>query len=136
MGKSYLVTMGGEAQGDNAWVKEGVYRDYTKEAFRLIDSSKPYFDGYILFDNDTIKNLPYYNEHKKEIIAKFSELIDLEEIRENDFNLNISRYIDISPEEEPVDVIKCLKEIRTIQRERKGLEEIFEKNIRELGYDN
>ena len=60
---------------------------------------------------------------------------DLEEIQENDFNLNVSRYIDILPEEEPIDVTECIVELRKLQGERMELEEEFEKNMRELGYD-
>lgn len=72
---------------------------------------------------------------KKEEIEKFSALIDLEEIQENDFNLNVSRYIDILPEEETIDVAKCIVELRQLQTERLGLEEEFGRNMRELGYE-
>jgi len=72
---------------------------------------------------------------KKEIKEKFSDLIDLEEIRENDYNLNVSRYIDTLPEEEPVDIKQVLKSLTKLQEERKRLEEEFKKNMVELGYD-
>ncbi|KKN84239.1 hypothetical protein LCGC14_0290530 [marine sediment metagenome] len=72
---------------------------------------------------------------KKKEIEKFSALIDLEEIQENDFNLNVSRYIDILPEEEPVDVAESIEELRRLQTKRLELEEEFERNMRELGYD-
>lgn len=37
-------------------------------------------------------------------IAKYSRLVDLSEIDENDFNLNIRRYVDNTPDPEPEDV--------------------------------
>lgn len=37
-------------------------------------------------------------------IPKYSRLVDLKEIEENDFNLNIRRYVDNTPEPEPEDV--------------------------------
>ncbi len=70
----------------------------------------------------------------KEEIGKFSALIDLEEIKVNDYNLYVSRYIDILPEEEPIDVIECIKELRKLQEERAASETEFETNMRELGY--
>jgi len=71
---------------------------------------------------------------KKEEIAKFSALIDLEEIQENDFNLNVSRYIDILREEEPVDISECIKKLKKIQAERLELEDEFDKNMKDLDY--
>ena len=47
---------------------------------------------------DTYKN-------KKEI-DKFSKIISLKEIEENEYNLNITRYIDTFEEEEKDDLIK------------------------------
>ena len=40
---------------------------------------------------------------KREEIDKYSHKATLEEIRENDFNLNIPRYVDTFEEEEPID---------------------------------
>jgi len=42
-------------------------------------------------------------EGKKEI-EKYSRLVDIKEIEENDFNLNIRRYVDNSPDPEPENV--------------------------------
>jgi len=69
------------------------------------------------------------------IIEKFSDLIDFEEIKENDFNLNVSRYVDILPEEEPIDIHDVLIQIREIKKKREELEEEFEINMRDLGYE-
>ncbi len=72
---------------------------------------------------------------KREEIDKFSAIIDLEEIEENDFNLNVSRYIDILPEEEPIDVSECIAELKKLQDERSELETVFKTNMEEFGYD-
>jgi type I restriction enzyme M protein len=42
--------------------------------------------------------------HERREIPKYSRLVSLEEIRENDYNLNIRRYVDNSPDPEPEDV--------------------------------
>ncbi len=47
-------------------------------------------------------------------VEKYLRVVDIEEIKQNDFNLNISRYIDTSENEKPIDlalVVKNLKEI-------------------------
>ena len=72
---------------------------------------------------------------KKEIVEKFSDIIDLEEIRENDYNLNVSRYVDILPEEKPIDVKECIKEIDQLKKQRINLEHEFNDNMKELGYN-
>ena len=74
----------------------------------------------------------YYD---KKIIEKFSELVERDEIIKNDYNLNVSRYVDILPEEEHIDVEKCIEEVGNIQKVRKELELKFDQNMKELGYD-
>jgi type I restriction enzyme M protein len=50
-----------------------------------------------------IEKISYVFEHKLEI-EKYSRLVGLDEIAQNDFNLNIRRYVDNTPEPEPEDV--------------------------------
>jgi type I restriction enzyme M protein len=45
-----------------------------------------------------------YVFHQKIEEPKYSRLVDLEEIKKNDYNLNIRRYVDNTPEPEPEDV--------------------------------
>ena len=41
---------------------------------------------------------------------KYSKIVGLEEIKENDYNLNIPRYIDTFEEEEPINIVKVMIE--------------------------
>lgn len=50
-----------------------------------------------------IEKITYVFEQKQEI-DKYSRLVGLDEIVKNDFNLNIRRYVDNTPEPEPEDV--------------------------------
>ncbi len=52
---------------------------------------------------------------------KYSYVATYEEIKENDFNLNIPRYVDTFEEEEPIDMKAVSKEITAIESE---LEEV------------
>jgi len=52
---------------------------------------------------EDIEKIDFVFTHKKEI-EKYSKLIDKKTIEEHDYNLNIRRYVDNTPEPEPEDV--------------------------------
>lgn len=58
----------------------------------------------------------------REGIEGYSHLASFEEIKENDFNLNITRYVDTFVEEEPVDMATIGSNIKDIRREKEELE--------------
>ena len=68
-----------------------------------------------------------------ETVDKFSYVASLEEIEENDYNLNIPRYVDTFEEEEPVDMEQVAKNIEDIQTELKEVEGQMQKYLKELG---
>jgi type I restriction enzyme M protein len=53
----------------------------------------------------------------REEISKFSHLASFEEVKENDFNLNIPRYVDTFEEEEEIDVMALQNEIESLEAE-------------------
>ena len=50
----------------------------------------------------------------RKFIDKYSYVADLEEIKENDYNLNIPRYVDTFEEEEVIPLKDILKEMKDI----------------------
>ena len=44
-------------------------------------------------------------------------MASFEEVKENDFNLNIPRYVDTFEEEDPVDLVQVSQEIQQVQQE-------------------
>ena len=63
------------------------------------------------------------------LIFKFCKIIACinEEIKENDFNLNIPRYVDTFEEETPIDMVALGKEMKSINEEEAKLEkEIYD----------
>ena len=48
-------------------------------------------------------------------VEKYSSLATLEEIIENDYNLNIPRYVDTFEEEEPIDINKVAEELLEVE---------------------
>jgi len=71
---------------------------------------------------------------KREGIDKYSYLATFEEIAENDFNLNIPRYVDTFEEEAEIDLMAVRKERLKLQDELQGLEEKMQGYLEELGY--
>jgi type I restriction enzyme M protein len=67
-------------------------------------------------------------------IEKYCRPVSLDEIRANDYNLNITRYIDITEEEEPIDVQVVLNQLKELKKERAGVEEKMNQYLNELGY--
>jgi type I restriction enzyme M protein len=66
---------------------------------------------------------------------KYSYLAPLEEIAENDYNLNIPRYVDTFEEEDSVDLAVVSKELRELQTEISGIDKEIAGFCKELGID-
>jgi len=50
-------------------------------------------------------------------VDKYAHVADFAEIEENDFNLNIPRYVDTFEEEEEIDIDAVEKEIQRLEKE-------------------
>ena len=85
-----------------------------------------------LRDQDIQKIVKAYTEYQS--IDKYSRVVAVNEITENDFNLNISRYVDTAPEEEVIDVRHAVKELRDLEHKRKEIEDKMDRYLKELGY--
>jgi type I restriction enzyme M protein len=70
---------------------------------------------------------------KRSEIDKFSHRANFEEIKENDFNLNIPRYVDTFEHAEEIDVASLEKEILLIESELSSVRKKMVKCLRELG---
>ena len=72
-----------------------------------------------------------YRERKE--IERYSHLASLDEVRENDYNLNIPRYVDTFEEEEPIDIKAVMADIKKLEAERAELDKEIEGYLKELG---
>ena len=70
---------------------------------------------------------------KREAIDKYSYVATIEEIKENDYNLNIPRYVDTFEEEEPIDLQAVSEKIASIDKEIAKLDDELAVYLRELG---
>ena len=70
---------------------------------------------------------------KREVIDKYSYVASMDEIKENDYNLNIPRYVDTFEEEEPIDLVAVSERIKAIDKEMANIDEQLAVYLRELG---
>lgn len=69
----------------------------------------------------------------RKTIDKYSYVASLEEIAENDYNLNIPRYVDTFEEEEPIDIQAVLQEIESLEIKKAELDKEINAYFKELG---
>ena len=100
----------------------------------FIDASREYVDG---------KNqVSLSGEHIEKIVAtykarenvdKYAYVADFDEIKENDFNLNIPRYVDTFEDEEDIDIRAVQEEIDDLDAELVQVQEQMAGYLKELG---
>ncbi|MGL6057708.1 MAG: type I restriction-modification system subunit M [Culicoidibacterales bacterium] len=66
-------------------------------------------------------------------VEKYAYVASIEEIRENDFNLNIPRYVDTFEEEEPIDIVEVSKQLERDNAEIAELEASIKEQLKILG---
>lgn len=59
----------------------------------------------------------------------------MDEIRENDYNLNISRYVSTAAPEQPVDLSATHRELNAIERNINAAKDRHNEFLRELGLE-
>ncbi|MEK4662324.1 type I restriction-modification system subunit M [Priestia sp. FSL H7-0729] len=79
------------------------------------------------------KIIETYKERKN--VDKYAYVATFDEIKENDFNLNIPRYVDTFEEEELIDMSKIGSTIQDIRKEKEKLESSLYEMISSLQHD-
>lgn len=90
----------------------------TRKDVLFIDASRDYQSGKnqnVLLDEHLDNVVRAYQ--KREKIDKYAYPADITEIEENDFNLNIPRYVDTLEEEEEIDVDAVQEEIDRLEKD-------------------
>ena len=106
----------------------------THDDIFFIDASKEFESGKNqnrLTDDNIEKIMNTYIERKD--VDKYAHCATLEEIKENDFNLNIPRYVDTFEEEEEIDIHAVMKEIKELEAKRNELDKEIAVYLKELG---
>ncbi|NLU07888.1 MAG: type I restriction-modification system subunit M [Clostridiales bacterium] len=105
----------------------------TKEIL-FIDASSDFEKGKNqnnLNDENIDKIINTFKERKD--VDKYAHVASIEEIRENEFNLNIPRYVDTFEEEAPIDLEEVNKQLKQDNKEIAELEAKINEQLKILG---
>jgi len=96
----------------------------------FVDASRDFVSGKnqnTLSEENLAKIMETYTTRSE--VEKYAHVADFEEIKENDFNLNIPRYVDTFEEEEEIDIDAVQLEIDELEKE---LTEVRAKMVEKL----
>jgi type I restriction enzyme M protein len=102
----------------------------------FIDASKNFEKGKnenYLRPSDVDKIVETFQNRTEE--EKFSHLAHLDEIAENDYNLNIPRYVDIFEKEPDVDLTAVTANLKQIEQDMEEVDETIKAFCAELGLE-
>jgi type I restriction enzyme M protein len=108
------------------------YKLYTNKG-KLEDGNIEVVNG--VWQNSTEGDFVYERENGRFEIDKYAYVASIEEIAENDYNLNIPRYVDTFEEEEPVDIPAVAQEIQKLDAELKETDELIASFCEELNIE-
>lgn len=104
------------------------------EDILFVDASKEFEkqkNQNVLLNNHIDKIVETYQN--RTVIEKFSHKATLQEVADNDYNLNIPRYVDTFEEEEEIDIQAVMAEIKELEAKRSQLDAEIEVYLKELG---
>jgi type I restriction enzyme M protein len=115
--------------------EKGGPREHVRDVL-FVDASREFIPG---------KNQNQLSEaHFQKIVAtvaerrnvdKYAYVAPLDEIAENDFNLNIPRYVDTFEEEEEIDVAAVQREIEKLERDLADVRARMREHLKALGVE-
>jgi type I restriction enzyme M protein len=115
-----------EQGGVNAKRKDVLFIDASRD-FTSVKTQNVLEEAHIAKIVDTYRS--------RKVVDKYSYRASPKEIAENDFNLNIPRYVDTFEPEAEIDVAAVQKEIVTIEAELADVRARMAKHLKELGID-
>ena len=98
--------------------REKVGANQNRKDVIFVDASRDYLPGknQNALSNEHIRRIVETVKARRDV-EKYAYLATLEEIKENDFNLNIPRYVDTFEEEEEIDIDAVQQEIDQLENE-------------------
>lgn len=109
--------------------------EHKKGKVLFINAAQDYQEGKnqnTLRDQDIEKIVTAYDTWKD--VEKYARVVTLDEIRQNDYNLNIARYIDSAEEEEEIKVEEAIAALQQLETEREEIEKKMYGFLKELGF--
>ncbi len=109
--------------------------NHKKGKILIIDAENDYAElknQNMLRKKDIDKIVKAYDDYKD--VEKYARIVDIKEIEENEFNLNVRRYIENVEEEEEIDISAVWKELQILEKERGKIDKEVAGYLKELKY--
>jgi len=106
-----------------------------KNKVLIIDAEKDFLEGKnqnSLRLQDINKIVKAYDAYSD--IEKYARVVEMKEVAEKDYNLNISQYIDSSEQEEIIDVKTAWKELKNLEKECEMINKKVSNFLSQLDY--
>lgn len=106
-----------------------------KNKILFIYAANEYQEGKVrnkLRDRDIDHIIKVFKNFKDE--DKYCHVAELDEIEENEFNLNVPRYVDISEEEKIINIQATINDLKKLEGEREKIEVKVKTDLKELGF--
>jgi len=113
-----IFTKGGHT--DNVWLY-----DLRNDGLSLDDKRDPIEQNDI---PDVLKKFPKREQSEQSIT------ITIDDIKENDYNLNIRRYISNSELEEEIDIQDTVEKLKKLEKDRENFENLVANDLKDLGF--
>jgi type I restriction enzyme M protein len=111
-------------------------KNRTTKDILFIDASKDFIKGKNqnnLSEEAIAKIIQTYTQRQD--VDKYAHLASLDEIKENDYNLNIPRYVDTFEEEEEIDLAEVNRQLEQDNKEIAALEAEIKEQLKVLGME-
>jgi type I restriction enzyme M protein len=115
------------------WIINKNKTEDQKNKVKIIDASSEYKEGKNqneLLEAHINKIVSAYDAASE--VDKYMRVVEVDEIKENDYNLNISRYIDTSEPEEEVDIKAVNQKLTELQEREAAIDEELAGFLKEL----
>jgi type I restriction enzyme M protein len=102
----------------------------------FIDASREFREGSaqnFLCDENVTKIAATFHAYKD--AERYARLVEVAEIEKNEFNLNISRYVQTAATAERVDVAQAVARLRELERARSTAEAKMNAFLKEIGFN-
>ena len=106
-----------------------------KSKIIFIYAANDYQDGKqrnTLRDEDITKITGAFYKYKD--VDRYCHVAGLDELAENEYNLNVPRYVDISEPEEEINIQDTINELKKLDKERSNLESQVWQDLKELKF--
>jgi len=117
------------------WVVDKAKRPELKNKVVFIDASRQFKEGknQNLLEEEHIQAIVAAYDGLKDV-DRFMRIVDMGEIAENDYNLNIARYIDTADQEEAVDIQGTVESLRQLDEKETEIDARLNGFLKELGF--